>query len=146
MCCESENSAPSRRYAMLLRLWQLPRHPAKPTMASTAADPFKRPIRTAACLIIGDEILSGDARLPPPPHPPACWELTPPQTVDTNSSYFAKYCFNLGIDLKRIETIADDEDEIIEAARRLSARYDLLVTSGGIGSVCTTTPLSPHED
>jgi molybdopterin-biosynthesis enzyme MoeA-like protein len=39
----------------------------------------------------------------------------------------------LGIALKRIEVIADDEDEIIEAARRMSKNYDLVVTSGGIG-------------
>ncbi|KAI9683560.1 MAG: hypothetical protein M1829_004863 [Trizodia sp. TS-e1964] len=55
------------------------------------------------------------------------------QTVDTNSAYFAKFCFSLGINLKRIEVIADDETEIIEAARRMSAKYDFVVTSGGIG-------------
>jgi hypothetical protein len=41
--------------------------------------------------------------------------------------------FSLGITLKRIEVIADDEDEIIEAARRMSQNYDFVVTSGGIG-------------
>jgi molybdopterin-biosynthesis enzyme MoeA-like protein len=55
------------------------------------------------------------------------------QTVDTNSAYFAKFCFSLGINLKRIEVIADDEDEIVEATRRMSMNYDLVVTSGGIG-------------
>ena len=35
--------------------------------------------------------------------------------------------------LKRIEVIADDEDEIVEATRRMSANYDFVVTSGGIG-------------
>jgi len=55
------------------------------------------------------------------------------QTVDTNSTYFAKFCFSLGINLKRIEVIADDESEIIEATRRMSEHYDLVVTSGGIG-------------
>jgi molybdopterin-biosynthesis enzyme MoeA-like protein len=55
------------------------------------------------------------------------------QTVDTNSAYFAKFCFSLGISLKRIEVIADDEDEIVEATRRMSTNYDLVVTSGGIG-------------
>lgn len=52
----------------------------------------------------------------------------PPQTVDTNSSYFAKYCFQLGVDLKRIEVIADDEDEIIEATKRMSENYDFVIT------------------
>lgn len=55
------------------------------------------------------------------------------QTIDTNSSYFAKYCFTLGIQLKRIEVIPDDETDIIEAVRRMSNRYDFVVTSGGIG-------------
>jgi len=35
--------------------------------------------------------------------------------------------------LKRIEVIADDEHEIVEAVRRMSANYDMVVTSGGIG-------------
>lgn len=53
--------------------------------------------------------------------------------MDTNSAYFAKFCFQLGIGLKRVEVIADDEEEIIEAVRRMSAKYDMVVTSGGIG-------------
>ncbi|KAF2690495.1 Molybdopterin binding protein [Lentithecium fluviatile CBS 122367] len=71
-------------------------------------------IHTAACLIIGDEVLGG-------------------KTVDTNSAYFAKFCFSLGINLRRIEVIADDEGEIVEAVRRMSKNYDFVVTSGGIG-------------
>jgi len=35
--------------------------------------------------------------------------------------------------LKRIEVIADDEEEIVEAVRRMSTNYDFVVTSGGIG-------------
>ncbi|KAI1875030.1 uncharacterized protein JN550_002459 [Neoarthrinium moseri] len=73
-----------------------------------------RTIHTAACLIIGDEVLGG-------------------KTVDTNSAYMAKWCFQLGINLKRVEVIEDDEDEIVEAVRRMSDRYDFVVTSGGIG-------------
>jgi len=45
----------------------------------------------------------------------------------------AKFCFNLGIDLKRIEVIGDEESEIIEAVKRMSETYDFCVTSGGIG-------------
>jgi molybdenum cofactor synthesis domain-containing protein len=55
------------------------------------------------------------------------------QTIDTNSAFFAKFCFSLGIQLKRVEVIADDESEIIEAVRRMSNNYDFVVTSGGIG-------------
>ena len=73
-----------------------------------------RQIQTAGCIIIGDEVLGG-------------------KTVDTNSAYFAKYCFSMGIGVKRIEVIADDESEIIEAVQRMSRNYDFVVTSGGIG-------------
>ncbi|KAH8594520.1 MoaB/Mog domain-containing protein [Bisporella sp. PMI_857] len=88
-----------------------------PSAAATAAasnEQNKRTINTAACLIIGDEVLGG-------------------KTVDTNSAYMAKFCFKLGMALKRIEVIADDEHEIIEAVQRMSNNYDFVVTSGGIG-------------
>lgn len=48
-------------------------------------------------------------------------------------AYFAKWCFSLGINLRRVEVIADDEGEIVEAVRRMSKNYDMVVTSGGIG-------------
>ncbi|KAI3318695.1 molybdopterin binding domain-containing protein [Xylariaceae sp. AK1471] len=123
---------------MISRLSQLARHFSKPgpnlahissaagsrsdasgvtsrIMASALADGSKaRTIHTAACLIIGDEVLGG-------------------KTVDTNSAYMARWCFTLGMNLKRIETIEDDEGEIIEAVRRMSDKYDFVVTSGGIG-------------
>jgi molybdopterin-biosynthesis enzyme MoeA-like protein len=60
------------------------------------------------------------------------------QTTDTNSSHMARFCFSLGMSLKRIEVIGDDEDEIIEAARRMSRNYDFVVTSGGIGPTFVT--------
>lgn len=104
-----------RSSRMFARLSQITRHLTCPAMPTpTCADPFKRPLRTAACLVIGTEILNG-------------------KTVDTNSAYFAKYCFSLGIELKRIEVVDDDEGDIVEAARRMSANYDFVVTSGGIG-------------
>ncbi|KAI0826134.1 MoaB/Mog domain-containing protein [Irpex lacteus] len=71
-------------------------------------------IKTAAALVIGDEILNG-------------------KTLDRNSNYFARYCFEQGVELKRIEVIADDEDEIVEASRRMVKNYDFVITSGGIG-------------
>lgn len=85
-------------------------------VSSVPANPLGegRSIRTAAALIIGDEILNG-------------------KTQDTNSHAFAQYCFQYGVDLKRIEVVADDEDEIVEAARRLCSKFDFVVTSGGIG-------------
>ncbi|MCJ1486460.1 hypothetical protein MMC06_006637 [Schaereria dolodes] len=83
-------------------------------MTSSIEERSKRMIHTAGCIIIGDEVLGG-------------------KTIDTNSTYFAKFCFSLGMNLKRIEVIADDESEIVEAARRMSENYDFVVTSGGIG-------------
>ncbi|KAH8651617.1 MoaB/Mog domain-containing protein [Tricladium varicosporioides] len=81
---------------------------------ASAEERNSRTIHTAACLIIGDEVLGG-------------------KTVDTNSAYMAKFCFKLGMAMKRVEVIADDEDEIIEAVRRMSNNFDFVVTSGGIG-------------
>jgi len=83
-------------------------------MAASNAGQQKGLIHTAGCLIIGDEVLGG-------------------KTVDTNSAYFAKFCFSLGINLRRVEVIADDEGEIVEAVTRMSKNYDMVVTSGGIG-------------
>ncbi|KAI9056498.1 Molybdopterin binding protein [Trametes sanguinea] len=73
-----------------------------------------RYIKSAAALIIGDEILNG-------------------KTLDRNSNYFARYCFENGIDLRRIEVVPDEEDDIVEAARRLVKNFDFVITSGGIG-------------
>ena len=84
-------------------------------------------IHTAGCIIIGDEVLGG-------------------KTVDTNSTYMAKYCFNLGMSLKKIEVIGDDEEEIVEATRRMSNRYDFVVTSGGIGPTSVCHFELPSED
>ncbi|RSH93448.1 hypothetical protein EHS25_007804 [Saitozyma podzolica] len=86
------------------------------TDPATVANPLGegKYIKTAGCIIIGDEVLNG-------------------KTKDTNSNFFAQFCFDLGIELKRIEVIADDEEEIVEAARRMTQHYDFVVTSGGIG-------------
>ncbi|PHH75526.1 hypothetical protein CDD82_4403 [Ophiocordyceps australis] len=112
---------------MLPRLSQVARHlSVSSRLAATLVQCKLRPspasslrmasptIHTAACLVIGDEVLGG-------------------KTEDTNSAYVAKWCFSLGISLKRIEVIEDDEGEIMEAVRRISHRYDFVVTSGGIG-------------
>ena len=82
----------------------------------------RRMIHTAGCIIIGDEVLGG-------------------KTIDTNSSYMAKYCFSLGMSLKRIEVIGDEEEEIIEATRRMSTAYDFVVTSGGLYSTTEDTSI-----
>ncbi len=71
-------------------------------------------IVTAGILVIGDEILSG-------------------RTKDKNIGYIAEYLTNIGIDLKEVRVVADDEAAIIEALNALRARYTYLFTTGGIG-------------
>ncbi|CAO5680821.1 MAG: Putative competence-damage inducible protein [Holosporales bacterium] len=70
---------------------------------------------TAAILVIGDEILSG-------------------RTQDTNVRTIAKRLLNLGIDLKEVRIIPDDENEIIDAVNILREKYTYLFTTGGIGA------------
>jgi molybdenum cofactor synthesis domain-containing protein len=69
---------------------------------------------TAALLIIGDEILSG-------------------RTKDKNIGYIAEYLTHVGIDLREVRVVPDDESEIIEALNALRGRYTYLFTTGGIG-------------
>ena len=72
------------------------------------------PNPTAAMLVIGDEILSG-------------------RTRDANMHYLAGELTRAGIDLREGRVIADDGPAIIAAVRALSAAYDEVFTSGGIG-------------
>ncbi|PZX18862.1 molybdenum cofactor synthesis domain-containing protein [Palleronia aestuarii] len=69
---------------------------------------------TAAMLVIGDEILSG-------------------RTRDSNAHHLAGRLDAYGIDLREVRVVADDRDAIVDAVRALSAAYDQLFTSGGIG-------------
>lgn len=71
-------------------------------------------IVTAAVLVIGDEILSG-------------------RTKDKNSGYIADFLTALGIDLKEVRVISDDEEAIVEALNALRAKYSYVFTTGGIG-------------
>jgi len=69
---------------------------------------------TAALLVIGDEILSG-------------------RTKDKNIGYIAEYLTAIGIDLREVRVVSDDEDAIVEAVNALRARNTYLFTTGGIG-------------
>ncbi|WP_158965279.1 competence/damage-inducible protein A [Chachezhania sediminis] len=69
---------------------------------------------TAAMLVIGDEILSG-------------------RTRDSNMYFLAQQLTQVGIDLAEVRVVADDADAIVDAVKALSARYDHVFTSGGIG-------------
>ncbi|MBI3704508.1 MAG: competence/damage-inducible protein A [Rhizobiales bacterium] len=71
-------------------------------------------IVTAAVLVIGDEILSG-------------------RTKDKNIGFIADYLTAIGIDLKEVRVVSDDEAAIIEAIDALRAKYTYVFTTGGIG-------------
>src|ERR1700758_3107978 len=71
-------------------------------------------IVTAAVLVIGDEILSG-------------------RTKDKNIGYIAEYLTNIGIDLKEVRVVPDEEAEIVAALNALRNRYTYVFTTGGIG-------------
>src|SRR3954462_10616202 len=72
------------------------------------------PSITAALLVIGDEILSG-------------------RTKDKNIGYIAEHLTNIGIDLREVRVVSDEEREIVEAVNALRARDAYLFTTGGIG-------------
>jgi len=71
-------------------------------------------IVTAGLLVIGDEILSG-------------------RTKDKNIGYIAEYLTALGIDLREVRVVGDEESEIVAAVNALRARYTYVFTTGGIG-------------
>lgn len=70
--------------------------------------------RTAALIVIGNEILSG-------------------KTADTNSTFLAQQLRALGVTLRRIVVIPDEIDVIAEVVRELRPVVDVLFTSGGVG-------------
>jgi molybdenum cofactor synthesis domain-containing protein len=71
-------------------------------------------IVTAAMMVIGDEILSG-------------------RTKDRNIGHLADIMTAIGIDLKEVRIVADEEDEIVAAVNALRPKYTYVFTTGGIG-------------
>jgi molybdenum cofactor synthesis domain-containing protein len=71
-------------------------------------------IVTAGLLVIGDEILSG-------------------RTKDRNIGFVAEYLTGIGIDLKEVRVVPDEEPAIVAALNALRARYTYVFTTGGIG-------------
>jgi molybdenum cofactor synthesis domain-containing protein len=69
---------------------------------------------TAALLVIGDEILSG-------------------RTKDKNIGYVAEYLANIGIDLREVRVVPDEEEDIVAAVNALRSRHTYVFTTGGIG-------------
>ncbi len=70
--------------------------------------------KTAALLIIGNEILSG-------------------RTQDANLACLAKFLVERGIRLSEVRVIGDYEEQIIRGVRELKTSVDYLFTTGGIG-------------
>lgn len=69
---------------------------------------------TAAMLVIGDEILSG-------------------RTKDKNIGFVADHLTAIGIQLKEVRIVPDEEDKIVAGLNALRASYNYVFTSGGIG-------------
>lgn len=72
------------------------------------------PPRTAAALVIGNELLSG-------------------KVADANIPYLARELRALGVSLERVVMVLDDVDTIMDEVRVLSNGYDVVFTTGGVG-------------
>ncbi len=70
--------------------------------------------KQVAFMVIGDEILSG-------------------RTQDVNVQVLAQSLASIGARLAEVRMIPDDEDVIVECIHALTARYDYVFSSGGIG-------------
>jgi molybdenum cofactor synthesis domain-containing protein len=70
--------------------------------------------RTAAALVIGNELLSG-------------------KVEEANLAFLARALRTLGVQLRRAIVILDNINEIVHEVRQLSAAHDWLFTSGGVG-------------
>ena len=72
------------------------------------------PERTAAIVVIGNEILNG-------------------KSEDQNARFLIGELYRLGVSLRRIVIIPDVLDEISAAVRECSEKFDYVFTSGGVG-------------
>ena len=69
---------------------------------------------TASICTIGDEILIG-------------------QIVDTNSSLLSRALGNIGVRVRRMVSIGDDRDQIIQSLEKELRENDIVITTGGLG-------------
>ena len=79
-------------------------------------------IVTAALLVIGDEILSG-------------------RTKDKNIGYVAEYLTNIGIDLKEVRVVPDEEPEIAAALEGNRGKRRFCMTGAAEGEIVTAALL-----
>lgn len=68
----------------------------------------------AAIISIGDELLIG-------------------QVTNTNAAYIAQKLTGIGIQIKEVATIGDDESQILEAFAKYFPNHDMTVVTGGLG-------------
>jgi len=80
----------------------------------TAKSPASKEVVTAALLVIGGKILSG-------------------RTKDQNIGYVAEYLTAVGVDLKEVRVVGNEERAIVDALNALRHRYTYVFTTGGIG-------------
>jgi len=88
---------------------------------TTADAPTSKEAVTAALLVIGGKILSG-------------------RTKDQNIGYVAEYLMAVGIDLKEVRVVGDEERAIVDALNALRPRFTYIFTTGGIGRPTVTSP------
>jgi nicotinamide-nucleotide amidase len=69
---------------------------------------------TVSLIVIGDEILYG-------------------RTADLNGTWMSKYLFKVGLNLKSIKFVRDNDQEIERALDSATLESDIIITSGGIG-------------
>jgi molybdopterin-biosynthesis enzyme MoeA-like protein len=81
---------------------------------TAANSPASKEVVTAALLVIGGKILSG-------------------RTKNQNIGYIAEYLTALGIDLKEVRVVGDEETAIVDALNALRHRCTYVFTTGGIG-------------
>ena len=89
----------------------------------TADSSASKEVVTAALLLIGSKILSG-------------------RTKDQNIGYIAEYLTAVGIDLKEVRVVVDEEGAIVDALNALRLRCTYAFTTRGIGrSMYRSTPI-----
>lgn len=70
--------------------------------------------KTAGVIVIGNEVLSG-------------------KVSESNANYLAAELRELGVDLRSIEVIPDEIEEISRAVSGASGKFDFVFTTGGVG-------------
>lgn len=94
--------------------------------------------RSAALLIVGDEILSGEVE-------------------DQNTPFLTRRLWELGILVAKVVIVSDRREAIVEELGRLAAGHDFVLVTGGMGPThddvtrqavadALGVPLEPHEE